>query len=232
MLNRSATNTRIARKSASKPSPLNRWRRHNALKLSDTRGSSLRRIFIEERGRRWGGWERSVATSVGRKPLGNRVPDEDKNSVEFARAAAGKLERKGARVWLPPVSARFCLREFHPANRAPRPPPPFHPSQYYCWEVVARFLRHLEPNGTVNRVFQVDITELCPSATVLAQQLTHVELERLSYIGPEEFVQAFAKVCILCVCVCTCVCFLFQSRSRWLYIPCFLSFLRFEDVDW
>jgi len=40
----------------------------------------------------------------------------------------------------------------------------------------------------------VDITELCPSATVLAQQLTHVELERLSYIGPEEFVQAFAKV--------------------------------------
>lgn len=40
----------------------------------------------------------------------------------------------------------------------------------------------------------MDITELCPSATVLAQQLTHVELERLSYIGPEEFVQAFAKV--------------------------------------
>lgn len=46
-------------------------------------------------------------------------------------------------------------------------------------------------------VFQVDITELCPSATVLAQQLTHVELERLSYIGPEEFVQAFAKVSVL-----------------------------------
>lgn len=45
-------------------------------------------------------------------------------------------------------------------------------------------------------VFQVDITELCPSATVLAQQLTHVELERLSYIGPEEFVQAFAKVSV------------------------------------
>ncbi|KAK1135084.1 Ras-GEF domain-containing member 1B [Melipona bicolor] len=42
-------------------------------------------------------------------------------------------------------------------------------------------------------VREVDITELCPSATVLAQQLTHVELERLSYIGPEEFVQAFAK---------------------------------------
>lgn len=34
---------------------------------------------------------------------------------------------------------------------------------------------------------------MCPSASVLAQQLTHIELERLSYIGPEEFVQAFAK---------------------------------------
>lgn len=39
----------------------------------------------------------------------------------------------------------------------------------------------------------VDITELCTHTGELAQQLTHVELERLSYIGPEEFVQAFAK---------------------------------------
>lgn len=38
-----------------------------------------------------------------------------------------------------------------------------------------------------------DISELCPNAGTLAQQLTHVELERLSFIGPEEFVQAFAK---------------------------------------
>lgn len=38
-----------------------------------------------------------------------------------------------------------------------------------------------------------DITEVSPNPGVLAQQLTHVELERLSYIGPEEFVQAFAK---------------------------------------
>ncbi|KAF5272321.1 hypothetical protein FQA39_LY07922 [Lamprigera yunnana] len=38
-----------------------------------------------------------------------------------------------------------------------------------------------------------DITDVCPKPEVLAQQLTHVELERLSYIGPEEFVQAFAK---------------------------------------
>lgn len=38
-----------------------------------------------------------------------------------------------------------------------------------------------------------DITEVCPSPLRLAQQLTHIELERLSQIGPEEFVQAFAK---------------------------------------
>lgn len=45
--------------------------------------------------------------------------------------------------------------------------------------------QELDPNA--------DITEICPSAATLAQQLTHIELERLSYIGPEEFVQAFAK---------------------------------------
>lgn len=38
-----------------------------------------------------------------------------------------------------------------------------------------------------------DISEICPVPELLAQQLTHVELERLSFIGPEEFVQAFAK---------------------------------------
>ncbi|XP_025087315.1 ras-GEF domain-containing family member 1B-like isoform X2 [Pomacea canaliculata] len=38
-----------------------------------------------------------------------------------------------------------------------------------------------------------DIMEVCPSPVDLAQQLTHIELERLSMIGPEEFVQAFCK---------------------------------------
>jgi len=38
-----------------------------------------------------------------------------------------------------------------------------------------------------------DIFEVCSSPLVLAQQLTHIELERLSMIGPEEFVQAFGK---------------------------------------
>lgn len=37
------------------------------------------------------------------------------------------------------------------------------------------------------------IMDLCPSCGQLAHQLTAIELERLSHIGPEEFVQAFAK---------------------------------------
>ncbi|CAL8114302.1 unnamed protein product [Orchesella dallaii] len=37
------------------------------------------------------------------------------------------------------------------------------------------------------------ILTICPNPTMLAQQLTHIELERLSHIGAEEFVQAFAK---------------------------------------
>lgn len=40
----------------------------------------------------------------------------------------------------------------------------------------------------------VDITELCTAGpSQLAHQLTHIELERLSHIGAEEFVQAFVK---------------------------------------
>ncbi|XP_078071502.1 ras-GEF domain-containing family member 1B-A isoform X1 [Mustelus asterias] len=39
---------------------------------------------------------------------------------------------------------------------------------------------------------QRDIVTICSDPYTLAQQLTHVELERLSHIGPEEFVQAFA----------------------------------------
>lgn len=40
---------------------------------------------------------------------------------------------------------------------------------------------------------QSDISEICSSPLILAHQLTHIELERLSFIGPEEFVQAFTK---------------------------------------
>jgi hypothetical protein len=50
------------------------------------------------------------------------------------------------------------------------------------------------PSVTISATLATpDITDLCPSSQSLAYQLTHIELERLSYIGPEEFVQAFAK---------------------------------------
>ncbi|XP_030624554.1 ras-GEF domain-containing family member 1B-B isoform X2 [Chanos chanos] len=38
-----------------------------------------------------------------------------------------------------------------------------------------------------------DVLSVCDDPFVLAQQLTHIEMEKLSYIGPEEFVQAFAQ---------------------------------------
>uniref|UniRef100_A0A8C9P463 RasGEF domain family member 1B n=1 Tax=Spermophilus dauricus TaxID=99837 RepID=A0A8C9P463_SPEDA len=40
---------------------------------------------------------------------------------------------------------------------------------------------------------QRDIITICSDPYTLAQQLTHIELERLNYIGPEEFVQAFVQ---------------------------------------
>uniref|UniRef100_A0A8C6PKZ8 RasGEF domain family, member 1Bb n=1 Tax=Nothobranchius furzeri TaxID=105023 RepID=A0A8C6PKZ8_NOTFU len=37
-----------------------------------------------------------------------------------------------------------------------------------------------------------DILSVCDDPFILAQQLTHIELDRLSFIGPEEFIQSFA----------------------------------------
>lgn len=53
--------------------------------------------------------------------------------------------------------------------------------------------KSLEKPGVPLEDFTDDITEICPFPSTLAQQLTQLELERLSFIGPEEFVQAFAK---------------------------------------
>ncbi|XP_075215870.1 uncharacterized protein LOC142321567 isoform X1 [Lycorma delicatula] len=63
-------------------------------------------------------------------------------------------------------------------------------------EKYEQFLQRVNAESTTNNIESLsstDVTELCGNASGLAQQLTHVELERLSYIGPEEFVQAFAK---------------------------------------
>ncbi|XP_062992265.1 ras-GEF domain-containing family member 1B isoform X3 [Elgaria multicarinata webbii] len=43
------------------------------------------------------------------------------------------------------------------------------------------------------QAIQRDIISVCSDPYMLAQQLTHIELERLNYIGPQEFVQAFVQ---------------------------------------
>ncbi|XP_029619682.1 ras-GEF domain-containing family member 1B-A [Salmo trutta] len=43
------------------------------------------------------------------------------------------------------------------------------------------------------QAIQRDMLSVCNDPFTVAQQLTHIELERLSYIGPEEFIQAFEK---------------------------------------
>lgn len=53
--------------------------------------------------------------------------------------------------------------------------------------------KSLDVSSTQEDNQTAEITEMCPNPSILAQQLTHMELERLSFIGPEEFVQAFAK---------------------------------------
>uniref|UniRef100_A0A0B7A7X4 Ras-GEF domain-containing protein n=2 Tax=Arion vulgaris TaxID=1028688 RepID=A0A0B7A7X4_9EUPU len=60
-------------------------------------------------------------------------------------------------------------------------------------ENLARIEVEEQQKAQMQVVATIDIMEVCPSPLVLAQQLTHVELERLSMIGPEEFVQAFCK---------------------------------------
>uniref|UniRef100_A0A8D8YIA1 Ras-GEF domain-containing family member 1B-A n=1 Tax=Cacopsylla melanoneura TaxID=428564 RepID=A0A8D8YIA1_9HEMI len=63
-------------------------------------------------------------------------------------------------------------------------------------EQYEEFLKRVNENATTSNadcLSTTDITELCPTPNHIAQQLTHIELERLSFIGPEEFVQAFAK---------------------------------------
>uniref|UniRef100_A0ACB8E950 Ras-GEF domain-containing member 1B n=1 Tax=Sphaerodactylus townsendi TaxID=933632 RepID=A0ACB8E950_9SAUR len=46
---------------------------------------------------------------------------------------------------------------------------------------------------TKPQAIQRDIITICSDPYMVAQQLTHIELERLTYIGPQEFVQAFVQ---------------------------------------
>ncbi|XP_039275867.1 uncharacterized protein LOC111063372 isoform X2 [Nilaparvata lugens] len=61
------------------------------------------------------------------------------------------------------------------------------------YEMFLQMVNTEPTTDSLDMLSSTDVTELCGNASGLAQQLTHIELERLSYIGPEEFVQAFAK---------------------------------------
>ncbi|XP_059844692.1 ras-GEF domain-containing family member 1B-A isoform X1 [Hypanus sabinus] len=62
-------------------------------------------------------------------------------------------------------------------------------------EVLTKLNTSVSDRLTVLRTkpqsIQRDIVTICNDPYTLAQQLTHIELERLSHIGPEEFVQTF-----------------------------------------
>lgn len=60
-------------------------------------------------------------------------------------------------------------------------------------EELARWNSEATLRSNTQEVPTTDIMEVCQSPLELAQQLTHIELDRLSHIGPEEFVQAFSK---------------------------------------
>lgn len=60
-------------------------------------------------------------------------------------------------------------------------------------EELGRWNSEATLRSNTQEVPTTDIMEVCPSPLELAQQLTHIELDRLSHIGPEEFVQAFSK---------------------------------------
>lgn len=60
-------------------------------------------------------------------------------------------------------------------------------------EVLSKLNSEAIKRSQTQVVPTTDVMEVCPSPLKLAQQLTHIELERLRQIGPEEFVQAFAK---------------------------------------
>lgn len=61
-----------------------------------------------------------------------------------------------------------------------------------AWKKYESLLGKIQEESDIKRDSNtyVDITELCPSTNMMAKQLTHIELERLSMIGPDELMRA------------------------------------------
>lgn len=68
----------------------------------------------------------------------------------------------------------------------------FHLSSLYANNTNRRNVQRIGELKATVRNYQSSLCDMTTAAQV-AHQLTHIEVERLSFIGPEEFVQAFVK---------------------------------------
>lgn len=192
----------------------------------------------------------SVATSVGRKPLGDRVLHEDKNSgVEFGRAAGGsgkigKERGKGRVCGFRPFPLFVFHREFHPANRAT--PSSLSSLAFILplhWKVVARHLRDFIGGRDLfdtwsgmelSTVFFRWTSPSCARRPRSSPSNWPTWNSRGSRTSAPKNSSKLSPRFVFYVCVCMCVCLLFYSchvLTMIVYSSLF-SFLGFEDVDW
>lgn len=68
----------------------------------------------------------------------------------------------------------------------------FHLSTLYANNANRKNVHRIGELKAIVRSYQASLCDMTTAAQV-AHQLTHIEVERLSFIGPEEFVQAFVK---------------------------------------
>ncbi|CAH1246192.1 ras-GEF domain-containing family member 1B-like isoform X3 [Branchiostoma lanceolatum] len=65
--------------------------------------------------------------------------------------------------------------------------------EHVLTKINANLTDRLRVLKTNPHAIQKDILNVCNDPVVMAQQLTHIEMERISHIGPEEFVQSFVS---------------------------------------
>lgn len=68
----------------------------------------------------------------------------------------------------------------------------FHLNSLYANNANRKNIQRISELKVAVRSYQVSLCDMATAAQV-AHQLTHIEVERLAFIGPEEFVQAFVK---------------------------------------
>lgn len=69
----------------------------------------------------------------------------------------------------------------------------FHLNCFYANNANRKNLQRIGELKVAVRTYQASLCDMSTTAAQVAHQLTHIEVERLAFIGPEEFVQAFVK---------------------------------------